>query len=142
MLDLLLVEYADCERIYLSWDAASWHCSHQLDARVKAVNSPEYRAVHRVPFVELVPLPARAQFLNVIESVYSGMARAIIHNSDYQSVEEAKAAIDRYLRERNEYFEKHPKKAGKRIWGKERVPSVFSEANNCKDPLWCRIDKE
>jgi hypothetical protein len=26
-----------------------------------------------------------AQFLNVIESVFSGMARAIIHNSDYDS---------------------------------------------------------
>jgi len=29
------------------------------------------------------------------------MARAIIHNSDYASVEAAKAAIDRYFTERN-----------------------------------------
>src|ERR1700722_2787875 len=27
------------------------------------------------------PLPAGAQFLNVIESVFSGMSRAVIHNS-------------------------------------------------------------
>jgi hypothetical protein len=39
--------------------------------------------------------PARAQFLNVIESVFSGTARAIIHNSDYKSVDETKRAIFR-----------------------------------------------
>src|SRR5262249_18634831 len=99
LLDVLLVQYADCDRIHLSWDAASWHCSRQLEERVEVVNSPEYRSAHKGPFVELVPLPSRAQFLNVIESVFSGMARAIIHNSDYQSVEEAMAAIDRYFRE-------------------------------------------
>jgi hypothetical protein len=37
------------------------------------------------PIVETAPLPARAQFLNVIESVFSDMARSIIHNSDYRS---------------------------------------------------------
>lgn len=40
-------------------------------------------------------------FLNVIESVFSGMAKAIIHNSDYKSVSD-KAAIDRYFSDRNE----------------------------------------
>jgi hypothetical protein len=67
------------------------------------------------------------------------MARAIIHNSDYQSIEEAQAAIDRYFRERNDYFTRHPKRAGRKIWGQERVPCAFSEANNCKDPLWCNV---
>jgi len=89
--------------------------------------------------VELAPLPSRAQFLNVIESIFSGMARAIIHNSNYLSVEEAMAAIDRYFRERNTYFTEHPKRAGRKIWGKERVPPTFSEANNCKDPIWCSM---
>jgi hypothetical protein len=42
-----------------------------------------------------MPLPAGAQFLNVIESVFSGMARAIIHNSDYPSPIAATEAIDR-----------------------------------------------
>jgi hypothetical protein len=137
LLDVLLVKYADCERIYLSWDAASWHDSYKLHDRVAEVNSEAYRQDHRTPLVELVPLPSRAQFLNVIESVFSGMARAIIHSSDYQSVEEAMAAIDRYFLERNNYFTLHPKRAGRKIWGKERVPCQFSEANNCKDPLWC-----
>jgi hypothetical protein len=35
------------------------------------------------PVVDLAPLPAGAQFLNVIESVFSGMAPAIIANSNY-----------------------------------------------------------
>jgi hypothetical protein len=47
--------------------------------------------------VTFAPLPTRAQFLNVIESVFSGMARAIIHNSDYLSVKEAMSAIDLYF---------------------------------------------
>src|SRR5215831_4886446 len=89
LLDRLLVQYADCEKLYLSWDAASWHDSHALHARVEEVNSGDYRNGRRMPRVELVPLPARAQFLNVIESVISGMAKAILHNSDYQSVYEA-----------------------------------------------------
>jgi len=75
-------------------------------------------------------------FLNVIESVFSGMARAIIHNGDYSSVEECKAAIDRYFAERNRHFREHPKRAGNKLWGKELVPPVFAEGQNCKDPHW------
>jgi transposase len=139
MLDRLLVEYADCDKLYLSWDAVSWHDSQALHDRVAEINGGTYRKGHHTPLVELVPLPSQAQFLNVIESVFSGMAKAIIHSSDYQSVDEAKAAIDRYFSERNEHFRQHPKRAGKKIWGRELVPSEFSEANNCKDPRWCRV---
>jgi transposase len=136
LLGILLVKYPDCEKLYLSWDAASWHDSQRFLDHVAEVNSEAYRAEHHTPAVELVPLPSRAQFLNVIESVFSGMARAIIHNSNYQSPEEGMVAIDRYFSERNEYFRVHPKRAGCKIWGKERVPSQFSEANNCKDSRW------
>ena len=89
-------------------------------------------------FVALAPLPAGAQFLNVIESVFSGMARAIIANSNYASIDEARAAIDRYIQERNEKFKCTQKRAGGSIWGKEREPPRFSESNNCKDPLYYR----
>jgi hypothetical protein len=84
----------------------------------------------------VLPLPTRAQFLNVIESVFSGMARAVLHNSDYATLDDAKAAVTRYLDERNEAFLREPKRAGRTIWGKERVSSAFSETNNCKDPRW------
>ena len=76
------------------------------------------------------------QVLNVVESVFSGLARAVLHNSDYQSVMECKEAIDRHFDERNQNFRANPKMAGNKIWGKERVPAVFSESNNCKDPRW------
>jgi len=110
--------------------------SKELYDKVREVNSTEYRDQHKIPIVELFPLPVSAQFLNVIESVFSGMAKAIIHNSDYQSIDECKSAIDLYFRERNEYFSQHHKRAGNKIWGKELVKPVFSETNNCKDPNW------
>lgn len=136
LLEVLLKEYAGQERIFFSWDAASWHASKKLQQKIKEVNEPTYRVANNSPLVELAPLPSSAQFLNVIESVFSGMAKGIIHNSDYQSVEECKQAIDRYFVERNNYFKENPKRAGNKIWGKERVLPVFSETNNCKDASW------
>ncbi len=136
LLDVLVLKYADQACIYFSWDAASWHASKRFVKRVEDINSPEYRATHKTPLVKLAPLPSCAQFLNVIESVFSGMAKAIIHNSDYQSVEECKTAIDRYFAERNQHFKENPMRAGKKIWGKERVPPIFNQSNNCKDPRY------
>ncbi|MFC0386804.1 IS630 family transposase [Muricoccus vinaceus] len=135
MLELLLERYSDRRKLYLSWDAASWHISRRFQRRVDDHNAA-VTASHCGPTVATAPLPSGAQFLNVIESVFSGMARAIIHNSDYETVEEAKAAIDRYFEERNAHFLLHPKKAGRKIWGKEREAPAFSEANNCKDPIY------
>ncbi len=136
LLELLISQYRSQTRIFFSWDAASWHASKRFLGRVDEVNQAPYRAEHGTPTVELAPLPSCAPFLNVIESVFSGMARAIIHNSDYDSVEAAKAAIDRYFAERNDHFQKHPRRAGKKIWGMERIKPEFNEANNCKDPGW------
>lgn len=128
----LRTEYATCRTIYMSWDAASWHISKKLSAHLNELN--ERAKMDGSPIVKTAPLPAGAQFLNVIESVFSGLAKAIIHNSDYPSAAAAKAAIDRYFHERNQFFLHHPKRAGRKIWGLERVASEFSEANNCKDP--------
>ena len=137
LLEVLLKEYAGVAKIYFSWDAASWHASKALYRRVEEVNSPEYRAEHRTPLVELAPLPACAQFLNVIESVFSGMSRAVIQNSDYESVEVCKAAIDRHFADRNAFFRANPRRAGRKIWGQENTPSEFSASNNCKDRHRC-----
>ena len=136
MLEALLEKYKGEDRIFLSWDAASWHMSRALNSKVDQVNDDAYRQNHGTPRVQLAPLPVGAQFLNVIESVFSGMARAVIHNSDYQSVDECKQAIDKYFEERNEAYLRNPKRAGKTIWGSERVEPIFNEANNCKDPDW------
>jgi transposase len=134
LLDILLAKYSDQSCIYLSWDAASWHLSKKLGKRVEENNDGAYRMVHPGPMVKLAPLPSCAQFLNVIESVFSGMAKAVIHNSDYQSVDECKAAIDRHFGERNQHFKENPKRAGGKIWGKELIPATFHRANNCKEP--------
>jgi hypothetical protein len=129
MMKVLVDRYKDRKRIYLSWDAASWHISKRLTEEIETHNTSG-----TWPVVATAPLPTRAQFLNVIESVFSGMVRPVIHNSNYGSVEEAKAAIDNYFGERNKFFEANPKRAGNKIWGTERIAAKFSPSNNCKDP--------
>ena len=136
MMDLLVEQYAHCRKLYLSWDAASWHISKRLGEHIEEHNATAGSKCR--PLVETAPLPVGAQFLNVIESVFSGMARAIIHNSDYGSLDDAKAAINRYYEERNLHFQQNPRRAGKKIWGKERECAVFEEGNNCKDPYYYR----
>ena len=66
LLELLLVEYKSCKRIFLSWDAATWHISKALYQRVDEINSNEYQQKQETPKVVLAPLPKSAQFLNVI----------------------------------------------------------------------------
>lgn len=122
--------YSDRRTLFITWDAAPWHRSSQLFDFIREHNDQ----ARSHPTIRIVPLPARAQFLNVIESVFSGMARAIIHNSDYPSPEAARGAIDRYFADRNEHFRRNRRRAGKKIWGRERVVSEFSESHNCKDP--------
>ena len=138
MLTKLIQEYKHKSRIYLSWDAASWHMSKMLRDNVDRHNEAIIKGEAAGPAVDLAPLPAGAQFLNVIESVFSGMARAIIANSNYGSIDEARAAIDRYVQERNVKFRSTPKRAGGAIWRSEREPPRFLESNNCKDPLYYR----
>jgi transposase len=134
LMDILVNQYSDRKRIFLSWDAASWHISKELNLHIERHNS--IKGSNGFPKVLVAPLPSGAQFLNVIESVFSGMARAIIHNSDYGSAEDAKVAIDRYFSERNAKFMQSPSRAGKKIWGCERELPVFSPSSNCKDPLY------
>jgi transposase len=102
-------------KIYLTWDAASWHGSDALVDWVDEFNGSNLVGT-RGPSIEFVPLPSSAQFLNVVEAVFSGMKRAVIHNSDYQSANEMKAAISTHFSERNQFFTNNPKRAGNKIW--------------------------
>ncbi len=131
LIELIRKSYKGYQTVYLMWDAAPWHSSKELYQRLEFLN--DWAKHDCAAEVQILPLPSRAQFLNVIESVFSGMARAIIHNSDYSSVADAKIAITRYFDERNSNFLNCPRKAGNTIWGKERVSSDFLEINNCKD---------
>ena len=116
MMGLLVEQYHERRKLYLSWDAASWHISKRLGQRIEEHNAAVLS--RGGPTVETAPLPSGAQFLNVIEFVFSGMARAIIHNSDYKSLDDAKAAVDRYFADRNAHFAQHPRRAGRRSGAK------------------------
>jgi hypothetical protein len=118
MIDLVEILYNQfhCKsKICLTWDAASWHGSNELVEWSDEFNTWN-GAKGSGPRIEFVPLPASAQFLDVIEAVFSAMKRAVIHNSDYQSQEEMKTAISQHFIERNNFFKRNPKRAGKRIW--------------------------
>ena len=113
--EILFNQYHDKSKLYVTWDAASWHGSAELVDWLDAFNR-ETRGHKTGPAIELVPLPSNAQFLDVIESVFSGMKRAVIHNSDYTSAAEMKQAVSRHFRERNDFFKANPRRAGKKIW--------------------------
>lgn len=136
LLDILLKQYAGCRRIYLSWDSASWHSSKVFKQKVRQVNKVSYRKQNNTSMVKLAPLPARAQFLNVIESIFRGLSEAIVKNSNYSSVDEAKNSINMYFEERNEYFKNNPGRAGNKIWGAEIVKPLFKQGHNCKYHGW------
>jgi len=115
LVEILYNRYHDKSRIYLTWDAASWHGSNELVKWADEINT--WNAANGFgPTIEFVPLPSSAQFLDVIEAVFSAMKRAVIHNSDYESEEEMKNAISTHFRERNDYFKHNPRRAGKKIW--------------------------
>jgi hypothetical protein len=67
MLAKLIQEYKHKSRIYLSWDAASWHISKMLLGYVDQHNDAIIKGENAGPTVALAPLPSGAQFLNVIE---------------------------------------------------------------------------
>jgi hypothetical protein len=77
--------------------------------------------------------PFAVKFLNVIESVFSGMSRAIIHNSDCESVDAAKAAIDTFVSETN-IFVYTLNGLVRRLGVKERAPRVREVWVRCTGP--------
>jgi DDE superfamily endonuclease len=115
LIEILFNQHPFTSRIYLTWDAASWHKSGLLVEWLDAFNV-ETSSSGLGPTIHLVPLPTSSQFLDVIEAVFSGMKKAVIHHSDYQSEDEMRTVISRHFVERNGYFRDNPKRAGKKIW--------------------------
>jgi transposase len=118
LMELVFSEHRDKTHLYITWDAASWHDSISLTDWLESFNLKTTEAKEG-PLITLVPLPSRSQFLNVIESVFGTMKKAVIHHSDYQSAHEMKSAISLHFRERNAYFRENPRRAGNRIWDLE-----------------------
>jgi transposase len=115
LMELLYNKYFSAPKLYVTWDGASWHKSAALIEWLDAFNSTT-KGTNEGPLIELVPLPTSSQFLDVIESVFSGMKRAVIHHSDYPNVSEMKKAISLHFTERNTHFQENPRRAGKKIW--------------------------
>lgn len=113
--EILFNQHHDRTRLYTTWDSASWHGSNALVSWLDAFNA-QTQEVGEGPLIEFVPLPSRSQFLDVIESVFGCMKKAVIHHSDYESEVEMKCAISAHFVDRNEYFKDNPRRAGKKIW--------------------------
>ena len=113
LLELLYNQYYIKSKLYVTWDAVSWHNSVALTDWLDHFNKTTVTEGVG-PTIELIPLPTSAQFLNVIEGILSGMTRAVVNNSDYKSTDDMKLAISTYFRERNDYFRENPgERAGK-----------------------------
>ncbi|MGA1871868.1 MAG: IS630 family transposase [bacterium] len=127
LIEILFNQYYNKSKLYITWDAASWHKSNALIEWLDGFNF-QTEKIKKGPIIYLIPLPSNSQFLDVIEAVFSGMKRAVIHHSDYQSEKEMKGAISLHFQERNEYFKENPKRVGKKIWEID----FFSDQNNIK----------
>jgi hypothetical protein len=64
------------------------------------------------------------------------MSRALIHNSNFKDAAQARGAMDAYFSNRNEFYRLHPKRAGRKLWGRERSEAEFREEYNCKEPKY------
>ena len=115
LLELLYNQYHAKSKLYVTWDAVSWHNSIALTDWLDQFNATKKRE-STGPVIELVPLPTSSQFLNVIEGVLGGMTRAVVKNSDYQSADNMKHAISKHFTDRNKHFMNNPKRAGNKIW--------------------------
>lgn len=108
-------DYASCPAIFFTWDAITVHSSKKVTEWINTHNE-----AGKGPHIEVVPLPSNSQFLNVIEAVFGGMKKAVICNSDYPSAEAMQEAIGRHFVERNKFYRDNPKRAGNKIWDKQR----------------------
>ena len=115
LIEMIYNQYNKLSKIYITWDAASWHNSEELITWLDEFNR-KTNVLRIGPIIEFIPLPSCAQFLDIIESVFSIMKRTIIHLSNYQSVNQMKTAISLHFQERNDFFKKNPKRAGNKIW--------------------------
>jgi transposase len=131
LIEILFNQHPDAARIFLTWDAASWHSSASLIEWLDAFNA-QTSASGFGPMIHLVPLPTSSQFLNVLEAVFSGMKRAVVHHSDYQSVVELKTAVSSHFADRNVYFKENPRRAGKKIWDVD----FFGDSTNLRSGVY------
>lgn len=86
LIELLFNQYHNRTKLYITWDTVSWHNWNALTEWLDAFNRTT-RVTATGPIIESETLPTIPQFLNVIEGVFSGRIRPVVHNSDYQCEE-------------------------------------------------------
>jgi hypothetical protein len=69
------------------------------------------------PNIKVTPLPSKAQFLNVIESVFAGMKKAVICNSDYATPHDMQGAISRHFEEKKPVLQRESQAGWKQDMG-------------------------
>jgi hypothetical protein len=114
LFEKIVKDYANCPTIFFTWDAISVHNSKIVTEWIGNHNTATN------PRIEVVPLPSNSQFLNVIESVFGGMKKAVICNSDYVTAHDMQKAIARHFEDRNQFYRENPKRAGNKIWDKQK----------------------
>lgn len=115
LLEKIVHDYAECPAAFFTWDAITVHSSKMVTEWLAAHNEAA-----KGPHIVVVPLPSNSQFLNVIEAVFGGMKKAVICNSDYPTAHDMQEAIARHFEERNQFYRENTKRAGNKIWDKQR----------------------
>ena len=134
MADLLRQQYRGCRSIYLSWDAASWHISRKLVAHLKMPIRKQSEMdilLFGPPLCLQVPNSSTLSSRFSVECLGQSFTTATMARWTLR-----RTPLTCTFGERNEQFLRDPKRAGHKIWGKERVPSEFQEGQNCKDPAY------
>jgi hypothetical protein len=72
LIEILLNQHLNKTRLYMVWDAASWHDSTSLVDWIDAFNR-KTTETKEGPVITLVPLPSRSQFLNVMDLDLPGL---------------------------------------------------------------------
>src|SRR5260370_18578933 len=107
LIEILFNQHRPASTLYITWDAASWHRSGPLVEWLDTFNEGTKRSGEG-PAIYLVPLPTSSQFLDVIEAIFNGIKKAVIHHSKYRSEGEMKGAVSANFFEQNEYFLANP----------------------------------
>lgn len=115
LFEKIVLNYTNCPVAYFTWDAISVHSAKSIVEWISAHNK-----TGKSPHIDVVPLPSKSQFLNVIEAVFGGMKKAVICNSDYATPHDMQEAIARHFEERNTFYRENPKKAGNKLWDRQK----------------------
>src|SRR5260370_17762252 len=84
LIEILFNQHPAASRLYLTWDAASWHSSSLLVEWLDCFNAAT-KGSRRGPLLKPLPLPPAPQFLDAIHPVLIGITSGRLHPSSHLS---------------------------------------------------------